>query len=98
VRRVYERYRKPILLAETGAEGSLRANWFRYVTRECRKAQASGLPLMGICLYPILSHIAWTGERFCPNGLFDGSGAERLADSAFLDAVLEYQRAAVPHI
>lgn len=91
LRRVYERYRKPLLLAETGAEGDMRAHWLNYITAECQKAQLANIPIMGICLYPILSHIAWTGERFCPNGLFDGSQVSRDADPALLNAVLKYQ-------
>jgi beta-glucosidase/6-phospho-beta-glucosidase/beta-galactosidase len=92
--RVFDRYRKPLLLAETGAEGDLRTQWFNYVTLECQKGLSAGLPIMGICLYPILSHMAWTGERFCPNGLFDGSDRNRYPEASYLDAVLKYQRTA----
>ena len=91
LRRVYERYRKPLLLAETGTEGELRAPWFNYIASECQKAHYANIPIMGICLYPILSHEAWTGERFCHNGLFDGSSKDRDADMALLNAVLKYQ-------
>src|SRR5262245_30584517 len=53
---VYERYHRPLIIAETGAESRLRAGWFRYVCRETQAAIASGVPVQGICLYPILNH------------------------------------------
>jgi beta-glucosidase/6-phospho-beta-glucosidase/beta-galactosidase len=95
LRKMFARYGKPILLAETGCEGEQRAAWFNYIVAECEEAQAAGVPMMGICLYPILSHIAWTGERFCPNGLFDGSTPSRDPHVPLLNAVTAYQRQGV---
>jgi Beta-galactosidase len=75
--RVFARYEVPILLAETGCEGDARASWLDYVISECERANQQNFPLLGICLYPILSHIAWTGERYCPNGLWEGEAPDR---------------------
>ena len=66
---VWERYRRPILVAETGAEGAARAPWLRYVADEVRAAVQAGVPVQGICLYPILDYPGWTNERPCPVGL-----------------------------
>jgi hypothetical protein len=30
-----------------------------------------GVPVEGICLYPVLSHLGWDDDRYCPNGLFE---------------------------
>jgi hypothetical protein len=31
----------------------------------------AGVPVEGICLYPVLSHPGWSNGRMCPNGLFE---------------------------
>jgi hypothetical protein len=68
---VYDRYHRPIFIAETGAEDRLRAGWFRYVCEEARKAIGAGIPLQGICLYPIVNHPGWVDDRHCHNALWD---------------------------
>lgn len=67
---VYQRYRRPLLVAETGAEGEQRAEWLRYVGDQVRLALQRGLPLEGICLYPVLDYPGWTDDRHCQTGLF----------------------------
>lgn len=67
----YERYNRPMLIAETGVEDDERADWFRFICEETRRAQANGVPLEGICLYPIVNHPGWEDERHCHNGLWD---------------------------
>jgi beta-glucosidase/6-phospho-beta-glucosidase/beta-galactosidase len=90
--RIWKRYRKPIMIAETGCEGADRASWFQHIANETVIAHRRGVPVMGLCLYPILSHNAWTGERFCPNGLFDGTRSDRQVFAPLLEAVLDFQR------
>ena len=68
---VYERYRRPFLIAETGIEDDLRPAWFRYVCGEAKAAIDAGVQLQGICLYPILNHPGWDDDRHCHNGLWD---------------------------
>jgi hypothetical protein len=66
-----ERYGRPLLLAETGIEGSLRPGWLRWVCEEVRALRAEGGDLLGLCLYPIVNHPGWTNDRHCHNGLWD---------------------------
>jgi beta-glucosidase/6-phospho-beta-glucosidase/beta-galactosidase len=68
---VSDRYHRPVLIAETGAEDQLRAGWLRYVCDETRAAMTNGVPVQGICLYPILNHPGWTDGRHCHNALWD---------------------------
>ena len=68
---VYDRYHCPIFIAETGAENRMRADWLRYVCGETEAAILSGVPVIGICLYPILNHPGWVDDRHCHNGLWD---------------------------
>jgi hypothetical protein len=71
LREVYERYQRPLFIAETGAEGKPRRGWFRYVCEETQTAIGAGTPVEGICLYPIVNHPGWLDDRHCENGLWD---------------------------
>lgn len=73
----HRRYGRPLFVAETGAEGSARAAWLCYVAGEVRAARAAGVPVEGICLYPVVDYPGWEDERHCDVGLFavpDGDG------------------------
>ncbi len=68
---VFERYNRPIFISETGAEDEKRGPWLRYVCDEVQAAIEMGLPIHGICLYPIINHLGWENDRHCRNGLWD---------------------------
>jgi len=65
------RYKRPLLIAETGIEDDERAGWFRFVCEQSRIAREKDVPLEGICLYPIANHPGWEDNRHCHNGLWD---------------------------
>lgn len=71
LRELYDRYRRPIFIAETGIEDETRPAWLRYVCKEVYEAWATGVPVEGVCLYPIVNHPGWDDDRNCYNGLFD---------------------------
>lgn len=73
---VWQRYGRPIFVSETGTENEARANWFAYICDEVRFAMERGVPMHGICLYPILNHPGWDDDRHCHNGLFDYAAAD----------------------
>ena len=69
---IYERYRRPIFVAETSHVGSGRAEWLRELTDELMAAVAAGIPLEGVCLYPILDRFEWDDPSHWHNsGLWD---------------------------
>jgi hypothetical protein len=72
---VYKRYRRPMFVAETGTEDDERPAWLAYIAGEVQAAAERGVPMEGICLYPILNHPGWDDERHCHNGLFDYADA-----------------------
>lgn len=86
----YARYGKPIVIAETGIEGDRRASWFRYVAAEAKAAMQVGVPLEGICLYPIVNHPGWDDDRSCQNGLLSAnmSASGRSVDPGLASAIL----------
>ena len=73
---VSERYRKPLFISETGAEGSGRPAWLHYVCDEVREAQSRGVRIEGICLYPITAYPGWDNSRHCEVGLLSTVGSD----------------------
>ncbi len=71
LREVYWRYGRPLFIAETGTEAEARPDWLRFVCDEVAAAHALGVPVGGVCWYPILNHPGWDDGRHCHNGLFD---------------------------
>jgi beta-glucosidase/6-phospho-beta-glucosidase/beta-galactosidase len=65
----YQRYNRPLFIAETGAEGSARSAWLHYVCEQVREARQADVPVCGICLYPILDYPGWENGRLCKVGL-----------------------------
>ncbi len=70
-REVFNRYGCPMFIAETGAEDDNRPGWLQYMASEARALLQEGIPLEGLCLYPILNHPGWDDDRHCHNGLWD---------------------------
>ena len=69
LRDLWERYRRPIMITETGAEAGAAVGWLGYVAAEVRQAQREGVRVLGICLYPVMDYPGWDDERHCPCGL-----------------------------
>ncbi|ANN72154.1 beta-glucosidase [Bordetella bronchialis] len=92
---VHTRYRRPILVAETGAEGELRAPWLRYVCDEAAAAMERGVPIVGICLYPVTDYPGWGDDRHCPTGLLghaDAQGRRRVDPATAAEVVRQERR------
>ena len=86
----HARYGRPLIVSETGAEGSARASWLHYVVREVLAAQARGAKVDGLCLYPITDYPGWTNDRLCRTGLLgvaDAAG-HRSVDGPLLEELV----------
>jgi hypothetical protein len=67
-----QRYARPFLIAETSHVGTGRAEWIRELTDEVIIAIGQGLPIEGICLYPIVDRFEWENPSHWHNsGLWD---------------------------
>jgi len=64
-----QRYGKPLMLSETGAEGTAKPSWLHYVSNEVRTAMRSGTDIRGVCWYPITSYPGWDNSRQAETGL-----------------------------
>ncbi len=70
LRELHHRYQRPLFVAETSCEGDGRPAWLRYVCDEVFAARQEGIPVDGICWYPIVDYPGWDNERPCPCGLW----------------------------
>lgn len=68
---VQERYRRPIIVSETGAEGEAAFGWVGMISAEVRRAQALGALICGICIYPVCDYPGWDDSRHVPCGLIE---------------------------
>ena len=94
---VWQRYGRPLYLAETSHFGSGRARWIREIGREVCAAWRTGTPLAGVCLYPILDRFDWMDENHWHNsGLWDlvsgeGERFRRVLNPEYASAFIDTQ-------
>lgn len=93
----YERYRRPIFIGETSHVGVGRAEWIRELTDEVILAIEHGVPLEGICLYPIIDRFEWEDATHWHNsGLWDlvceGDGTlRRVLNNTYAEELVQSQ-------
>lgn len=90
------RYGRPVLVAETGHVGSGRADWLHEMAAEARSALQRGVPLMGMCLYPLVDRPDWGDTaHWHRSGLWhvdhDLPGLPRVLDADYARALQEWQ-------
>jgi beta-glucosidase/6-phospho-beta-glucosidase/beta-galactosidase len=69
---VYDRYRRPLFIAETSHFGVGRGLWLREVAEEVRHAILQGVPVEGITIYPIIDRPDWDNlDHWHNSGLWD---------------------------
>jgi beta-glucosidase/6-phospho-beta-glucosidase/beta-galactosidase len=69
---VYDRYDRPMILSETSHFGAGRGRWISEVAEEVQQARAMGVPMEGICIYPIIDRPDWDDPNHWHNsGLWD---------------------------
>jgi len=72
VRGVWQRYGGDVLISETAHVDEQRAPWLREVAAESEQLLREGVPLRGVCLYPILGMPEWhSPDVWTPMGLWD---------------------------
>jgi beta-glucosidase/6-phospho-beta-glucosidase/beta-galactosidase len=69
---VYDRYRRPLFIGETSHVGVGRGQWLREIAAELWSANDAGIPIEGVCLFPIIDRTDWNDENHWHNsGLWD---------------------------
>jgi hypothetical protein len=94
---VYYRYQRSLIIGETSHFGEGRGPWIRMIAEEVVQAQSIGVPVDGICLYPIIDRPDWHDPgRWHHSGLWDlvpgGNGTmERMVYQPYLQDLLHAQ-------
>jgi beta-glucosidase/6-phospho-beta-glucosidase/beta-galactosidase len=73
LRDAYNRYEKPFVITETSHSGEDRPLWIEFVANEAAAVLEEGLPLLGICIYPIIDRPDWDhlDKPWHASGLWD---------------------------
>ena len=96
LREAHQRYGRPFALTETSHPGVDRPQWWRMIGQECAAVLREGLPLWGICLYPIVDRPDWDHpDQWHQSGLWDADlgqlGPARVLHQPSADALRETQ-------
>jgi beta-glucosidase/6-phospho-beta-glucosidase/beta-galactosidase len=98
---VWKRYGGEVVISETAHWGDHRARWLRELADEVEAVLDAGVPLRGVCLYPIIGMRDWHHPRdWMPMGLWDidcSNGMCRIVHAPTLDAFLETQEKIEAH-
>jgi len=96
--KVHQRYGRPLIIAETGHLGVGRSAWLRDVAEDVHDACRLGVPVQGICLYPIIDRPDWDKpDQWHSSGLWDlepleNGELQRNLNQDFAAALHELQR------
>jgi len=72
VRAAWRRYGRPVVITETSALGEARGPWVQELAAMAARLLEEGVPLGGICLYPILGMPEWhERDQWTRMGLWD---------------------------
>jgi hypothetical protein len=94
---IHQRYGRPLFVAETSHFGEGRGKWIREIAEEAYIARMQGIPLEGVCLYPIIDRPDWEDLNHWHNsGLWDlrpgpDGKLERVPCAEYLAALHESQ-------
>lgn len=97
IRRVHQRYGGDLLITETAHVDDMRPKWLTYATEESEALLNEGVPLRGVCLYPILGMPEWhCQDKWTQMGLWELSqcqeGLERRVCAPMLKALKRAQK------
>jgi beta-glucosidase/6-phospho-beta-glucosidase/beta-galactosidase len=71
---VYQRYNRPIVITETGGyqcPSELKGPWWKRTFEQVNAAVNQGVPVEGICAYPILDMYDWHDAHLIHPGIWD---------------------------
>ncbi|MBF9223816.1 amine oxidase [Hymenobacter ruricola] len=98
LQKAYKRYGRPFAITETSHPGVDRPLWWRMIAEECAHVLRKGLPLQGVCIYPLIDRPDWDHlHHWHQSGLFDADlaqpGPGRVLHQPSAEALLRAQAA-----
>lgn len=97
----HRRYHRPLTISETSHFGRGRAEWLDDIAAEVERALGQGIPVMGLCLYPLIDRPDWDQpSHWHHSGLWDidpdDATLTRHLEPRYADA-LAHAQARLPH-
>jgi beta-glucosidase/6-phospho-beta-glucosidase/beta-galactosidase len=96
LQRVWDRYKRPIIIGETSGMNEGREDWLRDVMEESLAAVDKGMDLHGICLFPAVDMPDWHTGQYVHNGIFDvspeGGVLKRVACEPYVAELRRWQK------
>jgi beta-glucosidase/6-phospho-beta-glucosidase/beta-galactosidase len=96
LQRVWDRYRRPMVIGETSGMGRGRDEWLADVMNEAMAAVNRGIDLHGICLFPAVDMPDWHTGEWLHNGLCDlverEGGLERVPYEPYVAQLRRWQK------
>ena len=93
---VWERYRRPMVIAETSGMGRGREAWLNDVMQESLAAVYRGMDLQGVCLFPAVDMPDWHTGEWLHNGICDlvedNGTLRRVPDKEYVDMLRRWQK------
>jgi hypothetical protein len=91
----WERYKRPMIVAETSGLRDGRAGWLHDVMGEALAAIDRGMELHGICLFPAVDMPDWNNGEWLHNGIADlipnGPELDRVPDPEYVAEIRRWQ-------
>lgn len=101
VAEVYQRYDLPIVFTETSHPKEDRPVWIDMIAKECSVILSEGIPLFGVCIYPIIDRPDWNDLiTWHHAGLWDiiSNRNDRILYQPMADALLKAQKQLKPFL
>ncbi|WP_041674975.1 b-glycosidase [Ramlibacter tataouinensis] len=97
LQRIWERYRRPMVIGETSGMGQGRPEWLRDVMHEALAAVNQGMDLHGVCLFPAVDMPDWHTGQWLHNGICDlveeeGGRLRRVPHAPYVDELRRWQK------
>jgi beta-glucosidase/6-phospho-beta-glucosidase/beta-galactosidase len=96
MKRVWDRYQRPMIIGETSGMKDGRAAWLKDVMEEALAAVESGIDLHGVCLFPAVDMPDWHTGQWLNNGICDlekvGDDLQRKLHHPYVDELRRWQK------
>lgn len=90
----YQRYQRPMIIAETSHVGSGRGAWIREIAQETILAKQHGVNIEGICIYPAIDRPDWENDlHWHHSGIWDIAEAN---ENSPQENILDVKGEAIP--
>ncbi|MGC5169782.1 family 1 glycosylhydrolase [Microbacterium sp. DT81.1] len=96
LQRIWDRYRRPMIIGETSGLGEGRPDWLRDVMNESMAAVNLGMDLHGVCLFPGVDMPDWHTGEWLHNGICDlvpsGQELSRVPHEPYISELRRWQK------